>query len=287
MRIPPLILFFSWFRLLIIVVQSKLFQSAGSSGSLGASISRSPAKRVMGGRNTSSSNLSAAGTGGGGLVTPSKTALPSGLGGPGSSTGKRGASHSKQFYTPTTSLLSKLKSPALNSHHHGGGGGGGGDVNDNASVMSATTGRSGTLAETIAEIQTTKEKLLSTLHEHTEESENFVVTASDGGQFRIMIGDKHKFGERGRINPIQLKRLFLHKPDIAEILYDTMVEEGIVVEEVPENSLLDDEDGLDALGISMEDIHLMTMQEGEHGGEEKGGEAFEEPAEEYVDHDMN
>lgn len=142
-------------------------------------------------------------------------------------------------------------------------------MDDNASVVSATTGRSGTLAETLAEIQTTKERLLSTLHDRTEESENFVVTASDGGQFRIMIGDRHKFGENGRINAVQLKKLFLHKPDIAMILYDTLVEEGIVVEDPEESSQLGDDDDLDALGISMEDIHL--MQESEHHGEEKHG----------------
>jgi len=173
-------------------------------------------------------------------------------------------------YTPGTSLLAKLKAPAPGSQN----------VDDNASVVSATTGRSGTLAETLAEIQTTKEKLLSTLHERTEESENFVVTASDGGQFRIMIGDRHKFGERGRINAIQLKKLFLHRPDVAEILYDTLVEEGIVVEEPDENSQLGLDDDLDALGLSMEDFHL--MQESEHHGEEKSSaELLQEETEEF------
>jgi len=223
------------------------------------------------GRTPSNSNLST-----GGMVTPAKSTTSTA--GP-LSTGKRGA-HSayKQTpaYTPGTSLLAKLKSPAPSAHN----------FDDNASVVSATTGRSGTLAETLAEIQTTKEKLLNTLHERTEESENFVVTASDGGQFRIMIGDKHKFGERGRINAVQLKKLFLHKPDIAEILYDTLVEEGIVVVEEEENSQLGDFDDLDALGISMEDIHLMQESEGQGQGqgqhsEEKGGEVEEEEFESY------
>jgi len=209
-----------------------------------------------------------------GLATPVKgaagngTSLNSGL----KSTTKRGAGRfqNTQPYTPGTSLLSKLKSPAPGSQ-----------FDDNASVVSATT-RSGTLAETLAEIQTTKEKLLSTLHEHTEESENFVVTASDGGQFRIMIGNKVKFGEHNRIHPVQLKKLFLHKPDIAEILYDTLVEEGIVVEETePDHGDVNDE--LDALGITMEDFHL--MQDAEHHqqsqsfGEEKTG-GMDEPDEE-------
>jgi hypothetical protein len=65
-------------------------------------------------------------------------------------------------------------------------------VADTASVRSAVTGRSGTLAETVAELRTAKERLLSTLHERAEDSENFVVTASDGGQFRVMINDKDK-----------------------------------------------------------------------------------------------
>lgn len=221
------------------------------------------------GRNPSNSNLSTSG-----MVTPAKSAAGSAA--TPFSTGKRGA-HSayKQtpVYTPGTSLLAKLKSPAPGTHN----------VDDNASVVSATTGRSGTLAETLAEIQTTKEKLLSTLHERTEESENFVVTASDGGQFRIMIGDRHKFGERGRINAVQLKKLFLHKPDIAEILYDTLVEEGIVVEEPEEGSQLGDFDDLDALGISMEDIHLMQESEGlgQHAEERKGAEGEEEDFESY------
>jgi hypothetical protein len=63
---------------------------------------------------------------------------------------------------------------------------------DTASVRSGVTGRSGTLAETVAELRTAKERLLSTLHERAEDSENFVVTASDGGQFRVMINDKDK-----------------------------------------------------------------------------------------------
>jgi glucose-6-phosphate isomerase len=63
---------------------------------------------------------------------------------------------------------------------------------DTASVRSHVTGRSGTVAETISEMRTAKARLLSTLHDRPEESENFVVTAGDGGQFRIMIGDKDK-----------------------------------------------------------------------------------------------
>lgn len=167
-----------------------------------------------------------------------------------------GRSQPQQLYTPGTSLLSKLRSPAPSAQ-----------FDDNASVVSATT-RSGTLAETLAEIQTTKEKLLSTLHERTEESENFVVTASDGGQFRIMMGNKVKFGEHNRLHPVQLKKLFLYKPDIAEILYDTLVEEGIVVEETePDHEDVNDE--LDALGISMEDFHLMQDAEHQTGGLEE------------------
>ena len=63
---------------------------------------------------------------------------------------------------------------------------------DTASVRSGATGRSGTVAETISEMRTVKAKLLSTLHDRPEESENFVVTAGDGGQFRIMLGDNDK-----------------------------------------------------------------------------------------------
>lgn len=108
-----------------------------------------------------------------------------------------------------------------------------------------------------------KERLLSTLHEHVEESENFVVTAPDGGQFRIMISEQDKLGQ-SRVHGTDLKKLFLHKPEIAAILYDTMVEEGIVEENVQDMPLHeDDDDGLDALGISIEDLHLMQQQENE------------------------
>ena len=98
---------------------------------------------------------------------------------------------------------------------------------DTMSVRSGVTGRTGTLAETIAEIRSNKEKLLNTLHERTEDSESFVVTTSDGGQFRVMVSDTDSLAE-GKVVPGDLRRLLLYKPELAAVLYDTMVEEGIV-----------------------------------------------------------
>ena len=95
------------------------------------------------------------------------------------------------------------------------------------SVRSGVTGRTGTLAETIAEIRSNKEKLLNTLHERTEDSESFVVTTADGGQFRVMVSDTDSLAE-GKVVPGDLRRLLLYKPELAAVLYDTMVEEGIV-----------------------------------------------------------
>ena len=95
------------------------------------------------------------------------------------------------------------------------------------SVRSGVTGRTGTLAETIAEIRSNKEKLLNTLHERTEDSESFVVTTADGGQFRVMVSDTDSLAE-GKVVPGDLRRLLLYKPELAAVLYDTMVEDGIV-----------------------------------------------------------
>lgn len=142
---------------------------------------------------------------------------------------------------------------------------------DTASVRSAQTGRSGTVAETISEMHSAKERLLSTLHEHVEESENFVVSAA-GGQFRIMISERDKLGQ-SRVGVNDLKKLFLHKPEIAAILYDTMVEEGIVEENVQDMPINEDDDGLDALGISLEDLNM--MQDGDHQQQDETKEAYE------------
>lgn len=76
-----------------------------------------------------------------------------------------------------------------------------------------------------------------------------------------MISEQDKLGQ-SRVGVTELKKLFLHKPEIAAILYDTMVEEGIVQENVQDEVLHEEDDGLDALGISIEDLHL--MHDGDH-----------------------
>jgi hypothetical protein len=170
-----------------------------------------------------------------------------------------------------------------------------GHEGDTASVRSGTVivtgtgtgGRPMTVAETICEAQTAKARLLNTFHERQEQSENFVVQSSDGGQFRIMIADKDKLGEGARLSAVQLKKLFLHKPDIAAILYDTMVEEGIVEENVTNDPQhygdhLFGMDDMDMDGDDDEEEELGIRMRADNGGHSNGlrdkGEAGEEKA---------
>jgi len=186
--------------------------------------------------------------------SPSKAAAGGGGGGGGKSVSP----------SPSSSLLSKLKGGG------GAGGLGGGDYSDTASVRSgrsagtSRSGATGTVAETISELRSVQERLLSTLHDNVEEQDNFVIKASDDGLFRVLVDDNDSFGLDGRIKARDLKRLFLYKPDVAAILYDCMVEEEIVVEDDEDDGfdaiLEEDDDGLDDLDINMDDFEA---EEGE------------------------
>jgi hypothetical protein len=88
-------------------------------------------------------------------------------------------------------------------------------------------------------------------------------------QQRVLIATNHggvvRFGDRDRLTALDLRKLFLHKPDLASIVYDTLVEEGIVLEE----GLHEGEEGdMDELGITMDELALMHPEAVE--GEEEG-----------------
>lgn len=69
------------------------------------------------------------------------------------------------------------------------------------------------------------------LHDDIERRENFTVrsSGSDGRSIQVMIRDEDHVGDAdGRINSIDLRRLLYKRPDIGLILYDCIVEEGIM-----------------------------------------------------------
>ena len=67
------------------------------------------------------------------------------------------------------------------------------------------------------------------LHDDIERRENFTVRTADGRAVQVMIRDEdHVSDADGRINSIDLRRLLYKRPDIAVILYDCIVEEGIL-----------------------------------------------------------
>ncbi len=90
-----------------------------------------------------------------------------------------------------------------------------------------------------------------------------------GDEFFVLppICSTCRFGDHGRISAVDLRKLFLHKPELAAVLYDTMLEDGIVSEEAQEQGY-DEDDGLEELGITMDDLALMQ----ETGQADEGNE---------------
>lgn len=122
-------------------------------------------------------------------------------------------------------------------------------INDNVSMKSNTISDIGT----VSEMRTKKDTLINSLLDKIEESESFVVKDSSNSEYRIVISSKESF-DGGRITPIDLRKLFIHKPDLAAVIYDTMVDVK-VTKDINETDNLqtiheeysDDDDGLDVL----------------------------------------
>jgi hypothetical protein len=75
----------------------------------------------------------------------------------------------------------------------------------------------------------THDKLFHIADENVEQSDNFLVKTSSNRLVRIMISDYEDFDDN-RLNPNDLRKLFYLKPSIAELLYEEMLEAGLVEE---------------------------------------------------------
>lgn len=71
-----------------------------------------------------------------------------------------------------------------------------------------------------------KKFLHNLIHDSVDKSDNFAVN-SNGRVISVMISDSDYLGD-DRIRPSDLRKLLYRRPEIAGILYDCLVEEGIV-----------------------------------------------------------
>jgi len=69
-----------------------------------------------------------------------------------------------------------------------------------------------------------KDLMANTLLDRMEESESFSVRTSDNSEYRIAISSDEKF-DGGRIQPVDLRRLFLFRPDVAHLVHELLTEE--------------------------------------------------------------
>lgn len=79
------------------------------------------------------------------------------------------------------------------------------------------------------ELLAKKDLMANTLLDRMEESESFSVRTSDDSEYRIAISSDEKF-DGGRIQPEDLRRLFLFRPDIAHLVYELLTEERFMDE---------------------------------------------------------
>ncbi len=69
----------------------------------------------------------------------------------------------------------------------------------------------------------------SLVHDAVEDRDMFVVAASDGFNVKVMINDDDELCSDRRLTARQLRSLLYFKPDIAAMLFDCLLDEGIVV----------------------------------------------------------
>eukprot|EP01034_Spumella_vulgaris_P034919 gene34919-43059_t len=74
-----------------------------------------------------------------------------------------------------------------------------------------------------------EEALHNLLHESIEKRENFTVQTDQGDVITVTIRDDDKLGDvDSRIVPEDLRRLLSLRPDLAAMLYESLLEEGII-----------------------------------------------------------
>lgn len=77
------------------------------------------------------------------------------------------------------------------------------------------------------------DKMLKLGLDNVAQSDSFLVPAvsTKGGLIRVMISDYDEFDDR-RLNPQAVRQLLYANPAVAELLYDAMIDEGLVEEEL-------------------------------------------------------
>lgn len=75
------------------------------------------------------------------------------------------------------------------------------------------------------------DKLFHIAHDSVAQSDNFLIKTADGGSLRIKIDDNEIF-EDPRLTSSDLRVLFYNKPALAELIYDAMIDAGIVSEPI-------------------------------------------------------
>lgn len=68
----------------------------------------------------------------------------------------------------------------------------------------------------------------SLVHDPIEKRDMFIVHSSEGFDIKVMISDFDRFDRSSRITVPDLRALLYSKPDVAALLYDCLVEEGMV-----------------------------------------------------------
>lgn len=108
----------------------------------------------------------------------------------------------------------------------------------------------------------TRDKLLHIADDNVEQSDNFLIKTKNDRIIRIMISDYEEFEDR-RLIPSDLRKLFFTNPSIAELLYEEMLEAGLVEGEpdIDESENNEEEDDFGGGGGRDEPLELDDLEE--------------------------
>ncbi len=123
-------------------------------------------------------------------------------------------------------------------------------------VQKDSTGKSKELDEL------TRDKLLHIADDNVEQSDNFLIKTKNDRIIRIMISDYEEFEDR-RLVPSDLRKLFFTNPSIAELLYEEMLEAGLVEGEpdIDESENNEEEDDFGGGGERDDPLELDDLEE--------------------------